>query len=173
MLRAPAVASGPRGWLLLYFLSLSGLWHLGSPHLGGEEERPLEGWPKLAGSWGSGERLADQAAAPWRALSQRGSHKTPPIPHGGPSTQPNPTPNTSTVLQTVGSLSSPIQKWQFSTLFLGTDTQGGSLHMDCVFPRADPAHRDSGEVKQPPWEPPAVVAQTHHCPQQTPRHNSQ
>lgn len=26
MLRAPAVASGPRGWLLLYFLSLSGLW---------------------------------------------------------------------------------------------------------------------------------------------------
>lgn len=23
--------------------------------------------------------------------------------------------------------------------------------MDCVFPRADPAHRDSGEVKQLPW----------------------
>lgn len=43
-----------------------GRWQ-GTPRQGREEERPAVGWPKLASGRGSGERPADQAAAPQRA----------------------------------------------------------------------------------------------------------
>lgn len=80
-----------------------------------------------------------------------------------------PTRDASRFLRTMGSLFFPIQKWPFSTFFLRTHTQ----YRTGVFtwPTSSPGRsrpRDSGEARQPRWEPSTMMAQTHCC-QDTPR----